>query len=104
VQDKPIGWDGIAGSGPRIVTVAATWTQLCVANSRRTALILPSAQAETLLFGLEIGVEDNWIIATVAGGAPVVLSRHLHGGLVTRAWFVFGTVGGSFIRVGEAFN
>lgn len=98
------GWQGDAAMGRPITTVAGSWRLVCEANQRRIALILGGAESDTTYYSM-IGddtFQGGIVVRNTA--APLILSRVLHGGLVTRAWFVRGVAGNGTIRVGEAFD
>ena len=102
MPEKPLGWSGQAGmSGPLVVDSGA-WTQVCDANDRRIALILSAGNGASLTYSMhtESTAADGMTLAV--GQHPIVLSRALHGGLVTRAWFARSLGFADTIRVFEA--
>jgi hypothetical protein len=103
MHDFPCGWDG--GAGFKVVSLVSTeWRPIVEANSRRIALLF--GPPPTLEYMLAFGPE---LIATGVGiqmenlGSPLLLSRHLHGGLVTRGWWGLSTAATLDITVMEAF-
>lgn len=97
------GWVGQASMSRHVVTSAVAWTKIVEANDRRIALALSGATGEVLFYSFDDSFALDHGLRVPAGAGPVVLSRLLHGGLVTRAWFVAGSVGGNDVHAVEAF-
>ena len=92
MHEKPIGWDGQAAF--KVVNLANnTWTLLLEANERRIAWVVGPTGVNTVYLAfdnrgaLATGLQLNPI------APPFVLSRYLHGGLVTRSWYAFQASG-----------
>lgn len=98
------GWNGPAAMGPRVTLSAAAWTKVCGANERRIALILPGTESDTTYYSFSGDDSDLTGLPVLNTASPMLLSRALHGGLVTRAWFARGVAGGGIIRCIEGFD
>ena len=98
------GWNGSAGF--RVVQLPqAVWTPIVEANGRRTALLIgASADGNVALAFTSQGSFTTGLLM-VTSADPLLLSRLLHGGLVTRSWWAInnGAIASS-LTVMEAFD
>lgn len=90
MRDKPIGWDGDAAI--KVITLSGVaWKPVLEPNKRRIAIIFgcPTSLEYVLAFDGSDGTFSQGI--TIENlGANLVLSRALHGGMVTRGWWAVG--------------
>lgn len=96
------GWNGQASMGRVVTTAAGSWSKVCDANERRTALLLSPAESDTTYYSCEADNSSltGFVLRNTA--QPLLLSRALHGGMVTRAWFARGVAGSQIIRCVES--
>jgi len=102
--DYPCGWDGPAGF--RTVQLPqGVWVPVVEANGRRVALLIGSSADGRIALAFDSQGTFTTGVTLNSTADPLVLSRHLHGGLVTRSWWAInnGAIASS-LSVMEAFS